>query len=65
MTIVSDNVLAFLRKKIDDELGGLSDYLAGNAAKDMEEYRRICGKIEALRWLSLEIVELEQRLDEF
>ena len=62
---MSDNVLAFLIKKIDDELGSLSDYLAGNAAKDMEEYRRICGKIEGLRWLSLEIVELEQRLDEF
>jgi len=65
MTIVSDNVLSFLRKKIDDELGGLSDYLAGNAAKDMEDYRRICGKIDALRWINLEIVGLEKRFDEF
>ena len=62
---MSDNVLSFLRKKIDDELGGLSDYLAGNAAKDMEEYRRICGKTEALNWVHGEIVELEKRLDEF
>ena len=62
---MSDNVLVLLRKKLDDELSGLSDYLAGGAAKDIEEYRRICGKIEALRWFHLEILGLEKRLDEF
>jgi len=62
---MSDNVLVLLRKKLDDELFGLSDYLAGGAAKDIEEYRRICGKIEALRWFHLEILGLEKRLDEF
>ena len=62
---MSDNVLALLRKKLDDELYGLSDYLAGGAAKDMEDYRRICGKIDALRLIHLEILGLEKRLDEF
>ena len=62
---MSNNVLALLGKRIDDELCGLSDYLAGGAAKDMEDYRRICGKIDALRWIHLEILGLEKRLDEF
>ena len=62
---MSDNVLALLRKKIDDELYGLSDYLAGGAAKNMEDYQRICGKIDALRWIHLEMQGLEKRLDEF
>ena len=62
---MSDNVLALLRKKIDDEVSALSNHLASGAAKDMEEYRRMCGKIEGLGWVYSEILELEKRLDEF
>ena len=62
---MSDNVLALLRKKIDDEVGVLSSHLSGGSAKDMEEYRRMCGKIEGLGWVYQEILELEKRLDEF
>jgi hypothetical protein len=62
---MSDNVLALLRKKIDDEVSALSDHLSSGAAKDMEEYRRTCGKVEGFRWVYQEILELEKRLDEF
>ena len=62
---MSDSVLALLRKKIDDERRSLSEHLASGAAKDIEEYRRICGKTECLNWVHGEIVELEKRLDEF
>jgi hypothetical protein len=62
---MSDNVLALLRKKINDEVSALSDHLSSGAAKDMEEYRRTCGKIEGFGWVYSEIVELEKRLDEF
>tara|TARA_R110000824_G_scaffold65268_3_gene170099 strand:+ start:558 stop:746 length:189 start_codon:yes stop_codon:yes gene_type:complete len=62
---MSDNVLALLRKHIDDEVDALSNHLASGAAKDMEEYRRTCGKIEGLGWVYQEILVLEKRFDEF
>jgi len=63
---MSETVLALLRKKINDEVSALSNHLSsGAAAKDIEEYRRICGKTEGLGWVYNEIVELEKRLDEF
>ncbi|MAH46635.1 hypothetical protein CMI37_12460 [Candidatus Pacearchaeota archaeon] len=62
---MSDNILALLRKKINDEVSVLSDHLASGAVSNMEEYRRTCGKIEGCEWVYSEIVELEKRLDEF
>ena len=62
---MSDNVLALLRKKINDEVSALSNHLSSGAAKDIEEYRRTCGKIEGFGWVYQEILELEKRLDEF
>jgi hypothetical protein len=62
---MSENVLTLLRKKINDEVSALSNHLSSGAAKDIEEYRRICGKTEGLGWVYNEIVELEKRLDEF
>ena len=62
---MSENVLALLRKKINDEVSALSNHLSSGAAKDIEEYRRTCGKIEGFGWVYQEILELEKRLDEF
>ena len=62
---MSENVLALLRKKINDEVSALSNHLSSGAAKDIEEYRRTCGKIESFGWVYQEILELEKRLDEF
>jgi len=62
---MSDNVLASLRKKINDEVSALSNHLSSGAAKDIEAYRRTCGKIEGFGWVYQEILELEKRLDEF
>ena len=62
---MSETVLALLRKKINDEVSALSNHLSSGAAKDIEEYRRTCGKIEGFGWVYQEILELEKRLDEF
>jgi hypothetical protein len=62
---MSENVLTLLRKKINDEVSALSNHLSSGAAKDIEEYRRTCGKIEGFGWVYQEILELEKRLDEF
>ena len=43
----------------------LADHLAVGSAKDMEEYRRICGTIEGLAWTEREVIDIEDRLKEF
>ena len=42
----------------------LADHLAIGAAKDMEEYRKICGTIEGLAWTEREVIDIEDRLKE-
>ena len=41
----------------------LADHLAVGSAKDIEEYRKVCGIIEGLAWAEREIMDLEDRLD--
>jgi|TARA_R110002020_G_scaffold281325_2_gene497015 hypothetical protein len=62
--MVSDDVLSLLKKKIRDEMNELADHLAVGAARDIEEYRKICGMIEGLAWTEREIIDIEQRLNE-
>lgn len=61
---MSDDVLSLLKKKIRDEMNELADHLAVGAARDIEEYRKICGMIEGLAWTEREIIDIEQRLNE-
>ena len=39
----------------------LADHLAVGSAKDMEEYRKVCGIIEGLAWAEREIIDLDDR----
>jgi len=43
----------------------LADHLAIGGAKDMEEYRKVCGTIEGLAWTEREIIDLEDKLRDF
>ncbi len=61
---MSEDVLSLLKKKIRDQMNELADFLAVGSAKDMEEYRKICGTIEGLAWTEREIIDIEDRLKE-
>lgn len=59
---MDENVLSLLKKKIRIQTNELTDYLATGAAKDMEEYRKICGIIEGLAWTEREIIDLDEKI---
>lgn len=61
---MSENVLSLLKKKIRVQMNELADYLAIGSAKDMEDYRKVCGIIEGLAWAEREVIDLEDRLKE-
>ena len=60
---MSDNVLLLLKKKLRVQMNELADHLALGSAKDMEEYRKICGIIEGLAWAEREVIDIEDRLN--
>jgi hypothetical protein len=40
----------------------LADHLALGSAKDIEEYRKVCGMIEGLAWAEREVIDMQERL---
>ena len=62
---MSDDVFSLLRKKLRNQMNEIADHLALGSAKDMEEYRKMCGIIEGLAWAEREVIDLEDRLREF
>ena len=62
MTIVNDDVLSLLKKKIRDQMNELADHLATGGAQNMEEYRKACGMIDGLAWSEREIIDIEEKL---
>jgi|TARA_R110001583_G_C5536617_1_gene399046 hypothetical protein len=61
--MMSDDVLSLLKKRLRDQMNELADHLAVGSAKDIEEYRKVCGIIEGLAWAEREIMDLEDRLE--
>jgi len=57
-------VLSLLKKKIRIQMNELADHLAMGSAKDMEEYRKVCGTIEGLAWVEREVIDIETKLRE-
>ena len=53
--------LEALKKRIEEEVAGYSDHLAGGSAKDMTDYARITGRIAAYRDVLFDISEIEKR----
>ena len=60
---MSDSILLLLQKKLRDQMNELADHLALGSAKDMEEYRKVCGIIEGLAWAEREIIDIEDKLN--
>ena len=61
---MNEDVLSLLKHKIRDQMNELADHLAVGSARNMEEYRNICGRIEGLAWTEREILDLEDNLGE-
>ena len=59
---MSDDVLTLLRKKFRGQMNELADHLALGSAKDIEEYRKVCGMIEGLAWAEREVIDIEDNL---
>ena len=62
---MSDDVFSLLRKKLRKQMNEIADLLSIGSAKNMEEYRKMCGIIEGLAWAEREVIDLEDRLREF
>ena len=62
---MSDDALSLLRKKLRKQMNEIADLLSLGSAKNMEEYRKMCGIIEGLAWAEREVIDLEDRLREF
>lgn len=59
---MSETVFSLLKKKIRTQMNELADHLALGSAKDMEEYRKVCGIIEGLAWTEREVIDLEDKM---
>ena len=59
---MSETVLSLLKKKIRVQMNELADHLAIGSAKDMEDYRKVCGIIEGLAWAEREVIDLEDKM---
>ena len=59
---MSDDVLSLLKRKFRAQMNELADHLALGSAKDIEEYRKVCGMIEGLAWAEREVIDIEDRL---
>ena len=62
---MSDDHLSLLRKKLRQQMNEIADLLSLGSAKNMEEYRKMCGIIEGLAWAEREVIDLEDRIREF
>ena len=62
---MSDDALSLLRKKLRQQMNEIADLISIGSAKNMEEYRKMCGIIEGLAWAEREVIDLEDRLNEF
>jgi|TARA_R110000764_G_scaffold15196_1_gene43251 hypothetical protein len=62
---MSDDVLSLLKKKLRGQMNEIADMVSVGSAKNMEEYRKMCGIIEGLAWAEREIIDIEDKLNEF
>mgnify|MGYP003624801497 CR=1 FL=1 len=59
---MNEDVLLLLKEKIRGQMNELADHLAMGGAKDMEDYRKVCGTIEGLAWTEREIIDLADKM---
>jgi len=61
---MSDDALSLLKKKLRGQMNEIADLISLGSAKNMEDYRKMCGIIEGLAWAEREVIEIEDRLME-
>lgn len=54
----------FLTAKLDEEVESVKDYLVGNKAVDIEEYRRLCGVVQGLTLAKEIMKDLQKRREQ-
>ena len=59
---MSEDVLLLLKRKIRVQMNEIADVLSVGSAKNMEDYRKMCGIIEGLAWAEREIIDVEDKL---
>jgi hypothetical protein len=59
---MSEGALSVLKKKIRVQMNEIADHISLGSAKDMEDYRKMCGIIEGLAWSEREIIDLESKM---
>ena len=59
---MSDDAFSLLKKKLRQQMNEIADLLSLGSAKNMEEYRKMCGIIEGLAWTEREIIDLNDKL---
>ena len=62
---MSDDALSLLKKKLRDQMNEIADLVSLGSAKNMEDYRKMCGIIEGVAWAEREIIDIEEKLREF
>jgi hypothetical protein len=62
---MNDDVLSLLKKKLRGQMNEIADLVSLGSAKNMEDYRKMCGIIEGLAWAEREIIDIEEKLREF
>ena len=62
---MSDDVLSLVKKKLREQMNEIADSVSLGSAKNMEDYRKMCGIIEGLAWAEREIIDIEEKLREF
>jgi hypothetical protein len=58
-----DKEYSILIKQLDEKVEQLSDFLASGRAKDIEEYRAVCGEVKGLLIARGNILDLQQRME--
>lgn len=54
----------YLTSKLDEEVESVKSHLANNSARDIEEYRRLCGVVQGLTLAKDIINDLAKRLEQ-
>lgn len=57
------NEYEYITGTLDDEITNVTAHIANNSAKDIEEYRRLCGVIQGLNLAKNIVKDLQKRLE--
>ena len=57
------NEYEYITGTLDDEITSVTAHIANNSAKDIEEYRRLCGVIQGLNLAKSIVKDLQKRLE--